>query len=89
MVYVDSGPHLCRPTRGLHSIYGVAVLIAPATNQKRRKMGNKPIPRVCSSCVYLVTQEGEPYYCTIKDLYTFRKPSDKACWEFTLPKEKE
>lgn len=52
-------------------------------------MENKSIPRVCGNCAYLVTEEGEPYYCAIKDLYAFRKPSDNACWEFTLPKEKK
>lgn len=64
-------------------------LTAPTTNPKRRKMEDKPIPRVCGNCAYLVTKEGEPYYCAIKDLYTFRKPGDKACREFTLSKKKK
>lgn len=42
-------------------------------------MENKPIPRVCGSCAYLVTEEGEPYYCAIKDLYTEARADDKAC----------
>lgn len=65
------------------------ITIAPSTNPKRRKMENKPIPHVCGNCAYFITDEGEPYYCAIKDLYTFCKPSDKACWEFTLSKEKK
>lgn len=56
---------------------------------KRRKMEDKPIPRVCGNCAYLITQDDVPYYCAIKDLYTFFKAEDKACWQFTLPKEKK
>lgn len=57
------------------------------TNQKRRKTMNKSIPRVCGSCNYFTTK-GSESYCMIRDPYTFCKSSDKACWEFTLPKEK-
>ena len=41
-----------------------------------------PEPK-CGNCVYLVTEEGEPYYCAIRDLYTFRDMDDEACedWE--------
>ena len=34
MVYVDLRLHLCRPTRVLLSMYGVAELTAPTTNPK-------------------------------------------------------
>ena len=64
---------------------GLQHIISP----KRRKMEAEPIPLVCGSCAYLITEEGEPYYCAIKDPYTFVKADDNVCWEFTLPKEKK
>ncbi len=36
----------------------------------------------CGDCVFLITEDGEPYYCAIRDLYTLREASDKACGEF-------
>jgi hypothetical protein len=36
----------------------------------------------CGDCVFLITEDGEPYYCAIRDLYTLRNASDKACCEF-------
>lgn len=47
-------------------------------------MKNNPIPYTCDSCAYFIIEDGEPYYCAIKDLYTFVNAEDKACWEFTL-----
>lgn len=38
----------------------------------------------CGSCAYCITEEGEPYYCAIQDLYTLVKTSDKACTDFTI-----
>ena len=36
----------------------------------------------CGQCHWLVTEEGKPYYCAIKDLYTFRDVLDEACEEY-------
>jgi hypothetical protein len=36
----------------------------------------------CGDCAFLITEDGEPYYCAIRDLYTLREASDKACGEF-------
>ena len=36
----------------------------------------------CGNCQWLVTADGEPYYCAIKDLYTFRDKQDEACEDF-------
>jgi hypothetical protein len=36
----------------------------------------------CGDCAFLITEDGEPYYCAIRDLYTLRNVSDKACGEF-------
>jgi hypothetical protein len=36
----------------------------------------------CGDCAFLITEDGEPYYCAIRDLYTLREVSDKACGEF-------
>ena len=36
----------------------------------------------CGDCVFLITEDGEPYYCATRDLYTLRNISDKACGEF-------
>lgn len=35
----------------------------------------------CGDCKRLVTAEGKPYYCAIKDLYTL-KEADDACEEY-------
>lgn len=43
----------------------------------------------CGDCACLITDEGEPYYCAAKDLYTLVKASDPACEEFILTKEKK
>lgn len=37
----------------------------------------------CGNCVYLIKDDGEPYYCAIQDLYTFRKAEDTACQEWS------
>ena len=36
----------------------------------------------CGDCVYLIKDEGKPYYCAIRDLYTFCEETDKACEEW-------
>lgn len=41
----------------------------------------------CGKCVYLIKEDGEPYYCAIKDLYTFRKEEDNACDEYEFVDE--
>ena len=38
--------------------------------------------KFCGNCLWLVKDEGKPYYCAIKDLYTLREPTDKACEEW-------
>lgn len=32
----------------------------------------------CGDCSCFITEEGEPYYCAAKDLYTFVKADDRA-----------
>lgn len=39
-------------------------------------------PKTCCSCAYCITEEGEPYYCAMQDLYTFVKLNDAACPDF-------
>lgn len=39
---------------------------------------------ICATCAYLITDEGEPFYCAAQDLYTFVEPTDKACSEYTI-----
>ena len=46
-------------------------------------------PKTCGSCVYCITEEGEPYYCAMQDLYTFVKVSDDACRDYTPMKKGE
>ena len=36
----------------------------------------------CGNCQWLVTADGEPYYCALRDLYTFRDVQDNACSEY-------
>jgi len=36
-------------------------------------------PLTCATCRWLITSEGEPYYCLMYDLYTTRSLSDPAC----------
>lgn len=36
----------------------------------------------CGDCAFLITEDGEPYYCATRDLYTLCDASDKACGEF-------
>jgi hypothetical protein len=36
----------------------------------------------CGSCQWLVTADGEPYYCALRDLYTLRDKQDEACEEY-------
>ena len=35
--------------------------------------------KTCGNCIFLATDEGEPFYCVRRDLYTFRKAEDAAC----------
>lgn len=43
----------------------------------------------CATCAYLITDEGEPFYCAMQDLYTFVEPTDKACHEHTEARRKD
>ena len=36
----------------------------------------------CGNCQWLVMADGKPYYCAIRDLYTFRDEQDEACDEY-------
>jgi len=36
----------------------------------------------CGNCQWLVTEEGKPYYCALRDLYTIRDKQDNACDEY-------
>ena len=36
----------------------------------------------CGNCQWLVTADGEPYYCAIKDLYTIKDKQDEGCEDF-------
>lgn len=36
----------------------------------------------CGQCHWLVTNEGKPYYCALRDLYTIRDEQDNACEEY-------
>ena len=40
--------------------------------------------KTCGNCIFLATDEGEPFYCVIRDLYTFREAGDSACVEWQL-----
>ena len=35
--------------------------------------------RKCGDCIFLVEDEGEPFYCAILDLYTVREKNDPGC----------
>ena len=36
----------------------------------------------CGECACLITDDGEPFYCAIRDLYTFRSKDDAACSDY-------
>lgn len=36
----------------------------------------------CGDCRWCMKDEGEPYYCVMRDLYYFVTPNDKACQDF-------
>ena len=36
----------------------------------------------CGDCAYLITSDGEPYYCAMRDLYYFCEADDVACEDF-------
>ena len=38
--------------------------------------------RRCSDCLYCVKDEGEPYYCAIRDLFYFVDADSEACADF-------
>lgn len=37
----------------------------------------------CGECASLIREDGEPYYCAIRDLYTLREDTDLACDDWT------
>lgn len=41
----------------------------------------------CGDCHWLITGQGRPYYCAIKDLYTFKDKLDEACDEYMEEKQ--
>jgi hypothetical protein len=43
----------------------------------------------CGDCKWLVTKEGKPYYCAIKDLYTIKGYTDEACEEYLAGSKKD
>ena len=36
----------------------------------------------CGECQWLVTEEGKPYYCALRDLYTICNEQDETCDEY-------
>lgn len=42
-------------------------------------MEDKP---TCASCVCFITEDGKPFYCAARDLYTLVEPDDEACDEY-------
>lgn len=36
----------------------------------------------CGDCLFLNKNEGEPYYCLMKELYHFQKEGDGICDRF-------
>lgn len=43
----------------------------------------------CGNCHWLVTERGKPYFCALRDLYTFRDVQDEACSEYAEKNEVE
>ena len=41
--------------------------------------GNVKILKTCGRCLWLCKEDGEPFYCLRKDLYTFRDEDDIGC----------
>lgn len=42
----------------------------------------------CGDCLFLVKDEGKPYYCAVRDLYTFCTEDDKACEDWRQDNER-
>lgn len=38
--------------------------------------------KTCGNCLWFCREDGEPYYCLKKDLYTFQNETDSACEEW-------
>ena len=38
--------------------------------------------KTCGNCLWFCREDGEPYYCFKKDLYTFQNETDSACEEW-------
>lgn len=36
----------------------------------------------CGNCCFCIKEEGEPYFCALRDLYYLVRAEDKACEEF-------
>ena len=43
----------------------------------------------CGDCACLIKSDGEPYYCAVRDLYTFRDVDDAACEDFVRSSDSE
>lgn len=39
--------------------------------------------KTCGNCLWLCKEDGEPFYCLLRDLYTFREVTDEACREWS------
>lgn len=42
--------------------------------------------RKCGDCLFLVEDEGKPFYCAILDLYTVREKDDTGCEKLKIRK---
>ena len=38
--------------------------------------------KTCGNCLFLIKDDGKPYYCAIKDLYHLCEETDSACKEW-------
>jgi len=45
--------------------------------------------KTCGTCARLVTEFGKPYYCAIRDLYTFKEEDEEACEEWVGVKKND
>ena len=38
--------------------------------------------KTCADCAHLISEDGQPIYCAMRDLYTFVDLDDPACEDF-------
>lgn len=65
----------CRYCGGRRSVLSANVCDSDSVGVEDEKMTDNK----CGDCAFLITEDGEPYYCAIRDLYTCRKVDDAAC----------